>query len=238
MYDIRAIALDLDDTLWAVEPVIEAAEIRLFDWLSTHCPEIARTHTVASLRESRVQIARFEKGIAHDLTEVRRRSLHRVIVGEAAYPDAYVDRAMEEFLEHRNKVELFPDVLPFLERAREVYPLLSISNGNADLARIGLAEHFTAHVSARDVGAAKPDARVFLAACEHVGLRPHQVLHIGDHPVQDILGAAGAGMRTVWLNRDGTPWDAPEMEPVADHEVTSLEQVLNLLPLERPGDPE
>lgn len=233
MEKIRAITVDLDGTLWPVEPVIEAAENRLYEWLAVNCPRIAQSHTVESLRENRLATAQFEKEIAHDLTEVRRRSLHRVIVGEGAYPEAYVDRAMAEFLEHRNKVELFPDSLPFLNRAGESYPLLSVSNGNADLHRIGLADLFVTHISAGDVGATKPDAKVFRAACEHLELEPEQVLHIGDHPVQDILGAAQIGMKTVWINRTGAQW---ENEPGADHEVTSLERVLDLLPLQRSGD--
>lgn len=232
MEEIRAITLDLDDTLWPVEPTIAAAEDKLYEWLSVNCPRVARSHSVESLRDSRLAIAQFEKEVAHDLTEVRRRSLHRIIVGEGAYPGGYVDRAMAVFLEHRNKVELYPDALPFLNRAGETYPLLSVSNGNADLQRIGLADLFVTHICARDVGAAKPDPRVFQAACEHLELEPQQVLHIGDHPVQDILGAAQIGMKTVWINRTGAKW---ENEPGADHEVTSLERVLDLLPLPRPG---
>ena len=235
MEKIRAITVDLDDTLWPVEPVIQAAEDRLYEWLSLNCPRIARSHSVESMREIRAEIARFEKEIAHDLTEVRRRSLHRIIVAEGSYPGDYVERAMAEFLEHRNKVELFPDALPFLTRARESYPLLSISNGNADLRRIGLADLFVTQISARNVGAAKPDAKVFRAACEHLRLQPEPVLHIGDHPVQDILGAARIGMQTVWINRTGEQW---RDEPGADYVVTSLERVLDLLPLDRSGDSE
>lgn len=228
MEEIRAITLDLDDTLWPIEPVIDAAEDRLYEWLCANCPGIARSHTVESMRAARLAIAQFETDIAHDLTEVRRRSLHQIIVHECAYPDAYVDRAMAVFLDHRNNVELYPDALPFLNRARRSYPLLSVSNGNADLRRIGLADLFVAHISARDVGAAKPDAKVFRTACERLELAPEQVLHIGDHPVQDILGAARIGMKTVWINRTGAHWDDG---PGADYEVTSLERVLDLLPL-------
>lgn len=235
MEDIRAITIDLDDTLWPVQPAIEAAENRLHAWLSAHCPGVARVHSVESMRASRQRIAQFETHISHDLTEVRRRSLHRIIVGEGSYPDVYVERAMAEFLEHRNNVELFPDALPFLKRARESYPLVSVSNGNADLQRIGLADFFVGHVCARDVGAAKPDERVFREACQRLALDPERVLHIGDHPVQDILGAARVGMRTVWVNRTGAPW---EQETPADREVASLEGVLDLLPLQRTGNSE
>ena len=235
MKEIRAITMDLDDTLWAVEPVLQAAEQRLYDWLAAHCPRVAGHYSIESMRELRLAIARQQQDIAHDLTEVRHRSLQRIIVEEGTYPQSYVDRAMAVFLEHRNRVELFPDVLPFLNRVSRRYPLLSISNGNADPGRIGLRGLFVTHISARDVGAAKPDARVFQAACDRLGLDPQRVLHIGDHPVQDILGAARVGMKTVWVNRFEAHWEAGHR---ADYEVTSLEQVLDLLPLHRVGDPQ
>lgn len=236
MHEIRAVTVDLDDTLWPVGPVIEAAENRLHDWLRANCPRIVDSHTVESMRRLRSAIVSSDKEIAHDLTEVRRRSLEHVIVVEGAYPGEMVDRAMEEFLEHRNQVEFFPDAMPFLRRASASLPVLSISNGNADPDRIGVGGLFTAHISATGIGAAKPDPRLFRAACDHLGLDPDSVLHIGDHPIQDILGAARVGMRTVWVNRTGAQW--VEEEHGADHEVTSLEQVLDLLPLDSFGDPE
>lgn len=233
MDEIRAITLDLDDTLWPIDPVIEAAEQRLYEWLSEHCPRVVRAHDVETMRQIRLLLARENEDIAHDLTEVRRRSLEHLIVIEAAYPRSLVEDAMMEFLEHRNRVEFFPDVMPFLSRVSGSFPLLSISNGNADLRRVGLSELFLTHISARDVGAAKPDAKLFLAACDHLELAPDQVLHIGDHPVQDILGAARVGMRTIWVNRHGARW---EEEFSADHEVSSLDQVLDLLPPHGLGD--
>lgn len=233
--EIRAITLDLDDTLWPIAPVIQAAEHRLYQWLSRNCPRVARTHDIDSMREVRLLIARENQEIAHDVTEVRRRSLEHLIVENGEYPAELVDQAMTEFLNHRNQVELFPDVIPFLSLARAAFPLLSISNGNADLRRIGLDRLFVAHISATNVGAAKPDPRLFLAACAHLELAPQQVLHIGDHPVQDILGAAQVGMKTVWINRTGAQWDDAHR---ADHEVTSLEQIPDLLPSHRFGDPE
>lgn len=235
MDEIRAITLDLDDTLWPVEPALEAAEHRLYEWLSENCPRIVRTHSIETMRDVRLAIAQFETEIAHDLTEVRRRSLQRIIVEEGAYPPQYVERAMLEFLEHRNNVELYPDAMPFLERISGRLPLLSISNGNADLRRIGLGDLFVTHVSARDVGAAKPDARMFRAACAHLELDPRCVLHIGDHPVQDILGAARVGMKTVWINRTGARW---QEEYGADYEVTSLAQIPDLPALRSLGDSE
>lgn len=233
--DIRAVTIDLDDTLWPIDPVIVAAESALYGWLCANCPKIAHSHTVESMRDARLSIAAKNADIAHDVTEVRRRSLEQFIVEEGAYPDEFVNRAMEVFLEHRNRVSFFPDALPFLLRVSASIPVLSISNGNADLKRVGLSDFLVTHISAIDVGAAKPDSKPFQAACDYLELAPENILHIGDHPIHDILGAARLGMYTVWVNRTDATW---EEEHRADHVVTSLEQVLDLLPLHSPGDPE
>jgi putative hydrolase of the HAD superfamily len=106
----------------------------------------------------------------------------------------------------RNSVELYPDALPALEQLRTMRPVASLTNGNADLERIGLHMHFAHQISARDIGVAKPDARIFLAAAERLGVAPEQILHIGDDPELDVVGARDAGLRTAWINRAGHPW--------------------------------
>ncbi len=104
--------------------------------------------------------------------------------------------------------------------------MVSISNGNADLTRIGLRRYFSACVSAREIGVAKPHPRTFLTACNRAGHPPECTLHIGDHPHQDILGAAEVGMKTIWMNREGIEWNH-EHRP--DAEVCSLYDVTELL---------
>ena len=68
-------------------------------------------------------------------------------------------------------------------------------------------------MGAKEFGRAKPDAAIFLAACERLGAEPARVLHVGDHPEQDALGARRAGLRCAWINRDGEPWPLADAEP-------------------------
>ena len=74
------------------------------------------------------------------------------------------------------------------------------------LAAIGIADRFTVFVAARDAGHAKPDAPIFHATCDRLGLAPHEVLHVGDDPLLDVAGASWAGMRTCWINRRDEAW--------------------------------
>jgi FMN hydrolase / 5-amino-6-(5-phospho-D-ribitylamino)uracil phosphatase len=94
--------------------------------------------------------------------------------------------------------------VPALAALAARWPIVAVTNGNADLHGIGLAAHFTATVSARDFGLAKPDARIFHEACRRLGAAPHEVLHIGDDWALDVVGAHRAGLRTAWLRRDAS----------------------------------
>ncbi len=225
MNSVRAITLDLDDTLWAIGPVIVQAEKRVYERLAANCPAVANTYSMDDLREVRVQVERGFPELKHDLTALRKLTLERVLQ-ECGYDTSHVEPLFEEFMRARNDVALFPDVIPSLQRLSTRFPLVSISNGNADLDRIGLRHFFTASVSAREVGCAKPHPKVFLAACEQAGHPPENVIHIGDHPHQDILGAADVGMKTIWVNREGQTWDH-EHQP--DAEVRSLSGAMELL---------
>src|SRR5262245_57172385 len=121
--------------------------------------------------------------------------------------------AFEVFYRARNEVVLYDDVLPALSALKARCRLFAISNGNADLAAIGLKHFFEHSLSARGVGVLKPDPRIFRRLLDDTGLDGARVAHVGDDPGADGAGARGAGMRPVWLNRSGTPWPAASAAP-------------------------
>ena len=127
--------------------------------------------------------------------------------------ESLVDEAFEVFLAERNRVELYADVMPSLTRLRARYRLFALSNGNADLKRCGIGDFFDGHVTAIAAGAAKPDARIFAQLARAAGVSAAEVLHIGDDPLADVVGATRAGMQAVWLNRDARPWPAQFAPP-------------------------
>lgn len=202
---ILAVTIDLDDTLWPVMPALERADRDLNDYLLRHYPEVARTWPIPALRALRAQVALERIDLAHDFTAQRYLTMQRAF-DACGISEAPLDALFEVFAAARNSVELYPDALPALERLRALAPVASLTNGNADLERIGLHLHFAHRISARDVGAAKPDARIFLAAAEKLGIAPENILHVGDDPELDVAGARNAGMRTAWINRAGHPW--------------------------------
>jgi FMN hydrolase / 5-amino-6-(5-phospho-D-ribitylamino)uracil phosphatase len=206
------LSFDLDDTLWPVGPVIAAAERQLLSWLRGRHPEIVSGHDLESLRALRDGVAQRFPERSHDLTFLRHRAL-KDLFGAAGHAESLADAALEVFFSARNRVEFYDDVRPALSRLRDRYQLFAISNGNADLHRCGIGDLFAGHVTAIAAGAAKPDARIYAALLEMAGVEAAQVLHIGDDPLADVIGATRAGMQAVWLNRDGREWPAAFAAP-------------------------
>lgn len=220
----RVISLDLDDTLWPVAPVIAAAEAALQSWLREHHPRAVIGLTVDSMRDLRIRVAERFPSKSHDLTFLRRQALAEMFAA-AGYPDGpAVDDAFEIFLSERNRVEFYADVRPALERLRAKYRLFALSNGNADLERCGVADLFDGHVTASAAGAAKPDARIYAHLLRAAGVPPIEVLHVGDDPLADVVGATRAGLQAVWLNRDARAW--PEQFAPPARTITTLADIL------------
>jgi putative hydrolase of the HAD superfamily len=209
---ILALTLDLDDTLWPVLPALERADQAVDAWLRRHHPDVARAWPIAAMRTLRMQVAAERLDLAHDFTSQRQLTLRQAFAA-CGVDDAPIETLWEIYFAARNSVELYPDSLPALERITARWPLASLTNGNADLQRIGIHAHFAHHVCARDSGVAKPDPRIFLAAAERLGVAPGQILHVGDDPAMDMAGARDAGLRTAWINREGLPWPTELGQP-------------------------
>lgn len=206
---IRALTLDLDDTLWPIWPAIERAEAALQVWLAEHAPNTAARYPLQTMRALRDSVAAAHPHLQHDLSAQRRLSLEHAL-RDCDDDPACAESALVVFYAARNRVDLFEDTLDGLIRLGRRFPLAALTNGNADLAMIGLQEHFVFQLGAREHGAAKPDPSIFLAACERLGCAPAEVLHIGDDPELDVIGAHRAGLRTVWINRRNETWAHPE----------------------------
>ncbi len=218
----RVLSLDLDDTLWPMGPVIVAAERVLLRWLTAHCPQAMAGHDLESMRQLRARSAAEFPGRVHDMTFLRRHALTRQVMA-AGCPASVAEEALEVFMVERNRVELYADVLPALTRLRSRYRLFALSNGNADLGRCGIDALFDGHVNAIDAGAGKPDARIFAQLARTAGVEPLEILHVGDDPLADVIGATRAGMQAVWLNRDARPWP-PQFAPPA-RTITTLDEL-------------
>jgi len=226
---VRVISFDLDDTLWAIDPVITRANRVLFDWLAARYPLVTQGHTPESLHAVCLEFMRARPQEKHDLSTMRKVFL-RHLGQKAGYTHDFAEEAFEVFLVERNTVELFPEVEAVLARLAQHYTLVALSNGNACIERIGLTRYFSASVNSAKVGAAKPDPTMFHVALAELGESAEAMLHVGDHPEHDVLGAQRAGVRAVWLNRHAAEWPSSLTPP--DAQVFDLQALVALLGLD------
>ncbi|NVO05344.1 MAG: HAD-IA family hydrolase [Rhodoferax sp.] len=223
---IKAISLDLDDTLWPIWPTIARAETRLQEWLRPHAPATAQLFSSGEQRQDlRAQVDARWPERHHDLSFMRHEMI-RLGLERNGEDQALADAAFEVFFAARQEVPLFDDAHASLAALSARWPVLALSNGNADVQRIGLGHYFCASVSARDAGAAKPDLRIFALAAQRLQLAPEDILHVGDDAHMDVLGALQAGMQTAWINRSSQVWSL-EAQPHAS--VASMAELCRVL---------
>ena len=211
-FTVRAITLDLDDTLWPFAPIGDRIDQVLQAWMVEHSPATAAMYPLVAMRELRDRTWREHPQLHHDLTALRKLSLRVALETSGASLDL-LDPAYEAFFAARNQVQFYPDALEALARIAARVPVAALSNGNADLQRIGVMHHVAFQLGAREHGAPKPEAGIFLAACARLEHAPDQVLHVGDHAEMDVAGAARAGLRSCWINRTDARWEYPELRP-------------------------
>lgn len=225
---IRLITFDLDDTLWDVTPVMHSAEAALRDWLAAEAPRLGPV-PIEHLWAIRARLLQADPGLKHRLSELRRRILLHALL-DAGYAQGEADELAElgfqVFLAARHQVQLFPEVHPTLERLALRYTLGVITNGNADVRRLGLADYFRFALCAEELGIGKPDPHPFQTALRHAGVDAGQAVHIGDHPGDDIAGAQAAGLRAIWFNPQGKAWEG---EQLPDAQIRGLAELPALL---------
>ncbi|RAU18790.1 HAD family hydrolase [Nitrincola tibetensis] len=227
---IKAVTFDLDDTLWAVDPVIEHANRTLWQWLDANAPAFTSTYSLHDLSERsplRADLLSRYPGIAHSVTQIRLKLLEECLKSSGYSEQQSIDyarNAFEAFIHARHEVELFAHARTMLEALRDQGMMIgALSNGNAEVKRTGLADVFDFQYNADHVGQAKPHPLMFEKALHHMQLSADQVIHVGDHPINDVQAAQNIGMRTIWVNINQVPWPGGTR---ADFEVVSLDQIV------------
>lgn len=118
-----------------------------------------------------------------------------------------------------------------------------VTNGSSDSQRrkitaLGLGDRANCVLISGEINVRKPDPAIFRVAAERLGVPEGEVLFVGDHPDNDIVGAAAVGMQTAWVCR-GSVWPDQRVTIVPDHVVTSLHELVDVAafpsrPLNRP----
>lgn len=224
---IAAVTFDLDDTLWPCAPVIEHAERVYYDWLLEHCPAVCAENTADQLRALRAEVLQAVPELVSDVSEWRLRAT-RDLLTRYGYDPALAEVVFDVFLTARQQVEFYPDVKEALQELSLFYRLGSLTNGNADLERIGVNHLFDSALYASLDLPAKPAPDMFLRASEELGVSPESILHVGDNARTDIEGARNAGYKTAWIDRSDLVY--PDDIAPADLHINNLTELVALAP--------
>ncbi|MFO2461890.1 HAD family hydrolase [Pseudomonas sp. 15FMM2] len=225
---IKLITFDLDDTLWDNVPVIINAEASMREWLAINASKVGDLplEHFASLRQ---QVLQHHPELKNRISLLRHQVLRHAFE-EAGYPQPeateMADVCFEAFIHARHQLTIFPEAEPMLLTLRQHFLLGVITNGNADVQRVGLANYFHFALRAEDIGIAKPDTRLFQEALQRGGVDASAAVHVGDHPGDDIAGAQQAGLRAVWFNPMGKEWEGDKLP---DAQILSLAELPALL---------
>jgi putative hydrolase of the HAD superfamily len=129
-----------------------------------------------------------------------------------------------------------PAIGPMLERLSREYRLAILSNWPLDLAVLrfleaaGWRKHFSAVVVSHRVGVIKPWPRIFEIAAAELGVASGPaILHVGDDPGADVVGAQQLGWRTAWVRVKPEDSSLPVAPPAPDARPDlTLDSVLDL----------
>lgn len=209
---IEAVLFDGDQTLWDFERVMREALTAIADELRVARPgAFADALSWEDLERDRAVVGEEWEGVEYNLARLRvlgfARTLERLRAaegGDDAADEALTLELSDSYFAHRDRdPALFPDTVSCLEALRPRYRLGLLSNGSRLPEKVGLDGYFESVVFAQDHRVAKPDKGIFEIVERELGVAPSRCVLVGDHPINDVLGAKRAGWSAVWIDRHG-----------------------------------
>lgn len=231
MPKIELITFDLDDTFWDIKSVIISAEKNYRKWLEAKINQSIEWGTFEEFMSMRNDLIKQNPALEYDLGLLRRQTIRHHLqphIKSEIELNILIDEAYEFFLKERHKVVFYDQVVEVLESLTSRAMLGVLTNGNADVNKLGIGHLFEFSISSVDVKSNKPDSAHFIKAKEISGIEFVNTLHIGDHPINDVKGARDLGINTMWFNSQNLKWDIDGNPPV---EFNHWSQFMNLLSL-------
>lgn len=199
---IAAITFDLDDTLYDNRPVIARTEQESVRFLQQYHPSL-REFTSADYHHLRAELRAEDPEIYHDVTQWRWQAIHLALTRSGlnqAQASAGADASMENFALWRSKIDIAQETHDTLQALAARWPLVAITNGNADPHLFGLGEYFEFVLRSGPDGRSKPYVDMYHLAAQRLALPPKTILHVGDDLTTDVAGAVSCGMQACWIN--------------------------------------
>ena len=206
----KLITFDLDDTFWDIAPVIIKAEKDTRAWLRKTVGEIewGSMSDFMGIREDLIKVMpSLEWDIGLLRKEIYKQKLKNIVPNESERNEL-INTAYSMFLEKRHEVIFYDGVYDAIEKLSKKYYLGILTNGNADIFKYDIGRFFDFSISSFDVQDNKPNKPHFESAKnKYENISYEEIIHIGDHQINDVYGAYQLGMKAIWFNNMNNEWD-------------------------------
>ena len=213
MSKIQLITFDLDDTFWDIKSTIINAEMNSRKWSEDKIGEKIEWGTFEDFMKIRGDLVKEDPSLEYDLGMLRKKTIAyhtKNFFKDENDLNEFIESAYKFFLGERHKVTFYDDVVSVLEELSSEYMLGVLTNGNADVNKLGIGHLFDFSISSMDVKSNKPDKGHFVKAREMSQVDFKNILHVGDHPVNDVEGSSDFGMKSIWFNEKELDWPLDE----------------------------
>jgi len=225
---IKALSFDLDDTLYPNTDVISKAELAMQQRLQQLLGDVGYNQPDYWWQQRKL-LAAVQPDIRHDVSRWRLLALEHGLTTQGingCEAAELAELAMTAFLTARTDIQLPANIRPLLEQLASRYPLVAITNGNADIQQMGIGDLFQFALRAGPDGRMKPYPDLFFNAARRLQMEPCEILHIGDHIKSDVLGALTAGCQSAWLNL--TPGSVKALKTLPHLEISDVLELVDL----------
>ncbi|MCJ7562106.1 MAG: HAD family hydrolase [Thermoplasmata archaeon] len=208
--EFDAVLFDAGGVLWDLNPTHKELISRV---LSSNGEDVDDAKLISAMRKAeRVTDLAFSKLHGKDESSFQN-DYDRIVLEEIRSVidlETFSRDMSKEFETHAMKVESwvpYPDAIPTLIATKTRGFVVGLISNATELARRVLAnldmeKYFDLIVISDEVGVRKPDKRIFEIALDMAETRAHRSLFLGDRPSIDMVGAIGAGMKAILVDRN------------------------------------
>lgn len=187
----RLLSFDLDNTLYDNQPVIEKAEAESKAYLFDQFQQQEQPFDFDEFLTIRKKLLTSGDRRFENMSAMRLHALE-IFCQNLTHSQPIIEQAFRIFLDYRSQVTVEESIEQLLIDLNKSYNLVSVTNGNCDVTKTSLVDHFHLNLSASDNFRAKPHPEMLHKAMTHFNVKPEQVLHIGDSLTDDGEAAKAA----------------------------------------------
>ena len=201
---IKAVVFDLDNTLYAYDPLDQEAGQRVQDF-TCRMLGISKDRYQEAYQFGRAETKRKLGNVAasHNRLLYFQKTLEYMKVKPMPLSLQMYEMYWGTFLE---KMQLFPGARSLIDSLCEKGIMIAVCTDltahiqHRKLIALGLSDDIFCLVTSEEAGREKPASEMFALCLEKLGLPAEEVCYIGDNYSKDIVGAKACGMKAIWFH--------------------------------------